>query len=181
MDYAAALRASPAGPAVRLDTTPLAKAQPQKAPSPKPAKVEAEETVHIIEEETVPTAAIASVPSKPPSNAGLSPIVRFVLRVPAAASSDKDVLVASSEVNAESSDSDSETEEDAGAAAGTNGAKSKSSSTEAKAPVFSAQDLDNVRYQMPIFASTIFSHSMVPWTPTSRAFPLGALLWPVGH
>lgn len=143
MDYAAALRASPAGPAVRLDTTPVAKAQPQKAPSPKPAKVEAEETVHIIEEETVPTASIASVPAKPPSNAGLSPIVRFVLRVPAAAPSDKEAHSTSTDANAESSDSDSETEEDAAVAAGANGAKSKNSSTEAKAPVFSAQDLDN--------------------------------------
>jgi hypothetical protein len=141
MDYAAALRASPAGPAVRLDTTPAAKAPTQKAPVSKPVKVEVEEPVHVAEEETVLSVSVPSAPAKPPTNAGLSPVVRFVITVPSSASASKESHAPAAESNAESSDSSSETEEDASGEVAANG--SKSNKNEAKVHNFSAQDLDN--------------------------------------
>ena len=149
MDYAAALRASPAGPAVRLDTTPAAKAPTQKAPVSKPVKVEVEEPVHVAEEETVLSVSVPSAPAKPPTNAGLSPVVRFVITVPSSASASKESHAPAAESNAESSDSSSETEEDASGEVAANG--SKSNKNEAKVHNFSAQDLDNVRIGFFIF------------------------------
>ena len=147
MDYAAALRASPTGPAVRLDTTPTQKAPLQKAPVPKPVKVEVEEPVHVVEEETAPSVAIASAPAKAPTNAGLSPTVRFVITVPVSSSTHKDAAAGTSETNGENSESGSDAEEDANGEVVANGAKSnkQGSSHDGITHHFSAQDLETVR------------------------------------
>ena len=142
MDYAAALRAAPTGPAVKLDTTPAAK-QVAK-PVSKPAKVVEVEPTPVIEEEAVPSVNVAQAPAKPPTNAGLSPVVRFVINVPHSASSAKDKESTSTENNADESDSSDNADEEASGDATANGAKSNASK-EGKAHNFSAQDLENVR------------------------------------
>jgi len=140
MDYAAALRATPAGPAVRIDTTPAAKVQPQKVVVSKPAKVEADEPAHVVEDETLPSISAPSAPAKPPTNAGLSPVVRFMINVPHSSSTAKDASAPSAETITETSDSASDTEEDGSGEAGANG--SKSNKNEPKAHYFSAHDLE---------------------------------------
>lgn len=140
MDYAAALRASPAGPVMRIDTTPVAKAQPQKVAIAKPAKVEVEEPAHVVEDETLPSIAAPSAPAKPPTNAGLSPVVRFMINVPHSASTAKDAPSASAETIADNSDSGSDTEEDGSGDAAANG--SKTNKNEPKAHYYSAHDLE---------------------------------------
>lgn len=165
MDYAAALRAAPSGPAVRLDTTPAAKAPVQKAPTPKPVKVEIEEPVHVVEEETAPTITLASVPAKPPTNRGLSPIVKFVVSIPPASTAAKDAP--SSDANAADSDSSSEDgDAEATDEANANGAKSsKAASSEPKNHIYSAQDLENVRFLSEVFVCTFISHCWLERSP----------------
>lgn len=153
MDYAAALRAAPTGPVVRLDTTPVAKQTTQK-PVAKPVKVEVEEIAPTTEEEAVPSVVVPSAPAKPPSNAGLSPVVRFVINVPRSGSSGKDAHSAPSDTNADDSDSADEGEEEASG----NGVKANkaSSSSSSKANNYSVQDLENVRHPYYIPCSTSF-------------------------
>jgi len=157
MDYAAALRATPAGPVVRIDTTPVAKAQPQKVVIAKPAKVEVEEPAHVVEDETLPSIAAPSAPAKPPTNAGLSPVVRFMINVPHSTSTAKDAPAASAETIADNSDSGSDTEEDGTGDAGANG--SKSNKNEPKAHYYSAHDLEVNKARLMDLVALLENHA----------------------
>lgn len=162
MDYAAALRAAPSGPAVKLDTTPAAK-QVASKPAPKPTKVVAVEHAPIVEEDVVSSVAVAAAPAKPPTNAGLSPVVRFVINVPHSGSNANVKESASTENNADDSDSSDNADEEATGDVSANGAKSNPSK-DAKTHNFSAQDLENVRFPLHLFPSIIICHFQ-PYSP----------------
>lgn len=151
MDYAAALRTAPSGPAIKLDTTPLQKAQPQKEkthakPTHKP--VETEEPSLPIEEEKLATDAISSAPTKPPSTHGLAPIVRFFVTIPSEGSVSKESGLSDSANIEPDTDSSEETEdvdngEETTPNAGKSGKKETSEAHDQKSSSFSAQDLEN--------------------------------------
>ena len=158
MDYAAALRAAPSGPAVKLDTTPVRSAQQVAKPAPRPVKVVEAEHAPVVEEEAVPSVAVAAAPAKAPANAGLSPVVRFVINVPHSGSNANHKDATTTENNVEDSESSDNADEETTGDASANGAKSHPSK-EAKAHNFSAQDLENVRFRLPLIPPTVFSHS----------------------
>lgn len=154
MDYAAALRAAPSGPAVKLNTAPVNK-QVAK-PAPRPVKVVEAESAPVVEEEAVPSVAVAAAPVQAPANAGLSPVVRFVINVPHSGSNANHKDATPAENNAEDAESSDNADEETTGDASANGAKSHPAK-EAKSHNFSAQDLENVRFTFllipPIFSS----------------------------